>query len=61
MFAGSSMAQTVMAEFGQTARPLWQAWRDRFVMPDGRVVDTLQGQASHSEGQGYGMVLASYF
>ncbi|MCL1628045.1 glycosyl hydrolase family 8 [Roseibaca sp. V10] len=61
MFAGSSMAQTMMAEFGQTARPLWQAWRDRFVMPDGRVVDTLQGQASHSEGQGYGMVLASYF
>lgn len=55
------MAQGLLPEFGQAARPLWQAWRDRFLRADGRVVDTLQGQASHSEGQGYGMVLASYF
>lgn len=61
MMARTAQAQGVMEAFGQNARPLWQAWKERFVMPDGRVVDTLQGQASHSEGQGYGMVLASYF
>ncbi|MCC1481343.1 glycosyl hydrolase family 5 [Roseibaca sp. Y0-43] len=48
-------------QFGQVARPLWEAWKERFLMADGRVVDTLQRAASHSEGQGYGMVLATYF
>lgn len=38
--------------------PLWEAWRERFVAPDGRVVDTGNGGISHSEGQGYGLVLA---
>ncbi|MFN3594917.1 MAG: glycosyl hydrolase family 8 [Thiobacillaceae bacterium] len=37
---------------------LWQAWRARFVLADGRVLDTGQGGASTSEGQGYGMLLA---
>lgn len=36
----------------------WEAWRTRFVAPDGRVVDTGNGGISHSEGQGYGLVLA---
>ena len=55
------MAQAVPDAFAATAAALWQAWKDRFLMPDGRVVDTLQDAASHSEGQGYGMVLATYF
>ena len=38
--------------------PGWTAWRDRFVTPQGRVVDTGNGGISHSEGQGYGMLLA---
>lgn len=38
--------------------PDWTAWKAAFLMPDGRVVDHLQDQASHSEGQGYGLVLA---
>lgn len=36
----------------------WEAYKKRFVSPDGRVVDFLQGQISHSEGQGYGLLLA---
>ncbi len=48
-------------DLARTARPLWQAWKDAFLASDGRVIDTLQDQASHSEGQGYGMVLATYF
>jgi endoglucanase len=38
--------------------PLWQDWKRRFVTDQGRVVDTANGSMSHSEGQGYGMVLA---
>jgi endoglucanase len=36
----------------------WEAYAARFVRPDGRVVDTGNGGVSHSEGQGYGMLLA---
>ncbi|WP_375264034.1 glycosyl hydrolase family 8 [Palleronia sp.] len=39
----------------------WQAWKSLFVTPDGRVIDALQGDASHSEGQGWGMLLAVAF
>lgn len=38
--------------------PGWAAYRARFVTPAGRVVDTGNGGISHSEGQGYGMLLA---
>ncbi|NBB97547.1 MAG: glycosyl hydrolase family 5 [Alphaproteobacteria bacterium] len=54
-------AQTALDGFDQKARPLWEAWKDRFLRADGRVVDTLQQESSHSEGQGYGMVLATFF
>lgn len=39
--------------------PLWVAWRDRHLDFSGRVVDGPQQRASHSEGQGYGMLLAA--
>lgn len=38
----------------------WEKWKSAFLMPDGRVVDHLQGGATHSEGQGYGLVLAAF-
>lgn len=37
---------------------LWNSYRKRFIMADGRVVDTLNNNISHSEGQGFAMVLA---
>ena len=43
------------------ANPLgaaWTDWKAAFLSPDGRVVDTAQGGASHSESQSYGMTLA---
>jgi endoglucanase len=40
---------------------LWTTYRARFVTPEGRVVDTGNGGVSHSEGQGYGMLLAVAF
>lgn len=36
----------------------WQLYRQKFVMPDGRVVDDANGNISHSESQGYGLLLA---
>lgn len=36
----------------------WQAYRTRFVEDSGRVVDNANGNISHSEGQGYGLLLA---
>lgn len=38
--------------------PAWSDFRARFIQPDGRVVDTGNGGISHSEGQGFAMVLA---
>jgi len=42
----------------QVTDTFWTLWRDRFVSPEGRVVDTGNGRISHSEGQSYGMILA---
>ncbi|SDH11057.1 glycosyl hydrolase family 8 [Pelagibacterium luteolum] len=39
-------------------QPEWQAYRDAFVSAEGRVIDTANGNISHSEGQGYGLLLA---
>ncbi|MFV0279404.1 MAG: glycosyl hydrolase family 8 [Rhodoblastus sp.] len=39
--------------------PLWREWSRRFVQSNGRVVDTANYEVSHSEGQGYGMLLAA--
>jgi endoglucanase len=36
----------------------WQAYRAKFVREDGRVVDDGNGGISHSESQGYGLILA---
>lgn len=39
----------------------WKRFTTRFVEPEGRVVDTGNGNVSHTEGQGYGMLLAVAF
>jgi len=37
---------------------IWDTYKSRFVNEQGRVVDNVNDEISHSEGQGYGMVLA---
>ena len=41
-------------------RAEWAAFRARFVSPEGRVVDTANDGISHSEGQGYAMLMAEW-
>lgn len=36
----------------------WQAYKARFLDPSGRIVDTANNRISHSEGQGYGLLLS---
>ncbi len=36
----------------------WNSYEARYITPKGRVIDTGNGGVSHSEGQGYGMLLA---
>jgi endoglucanase len=40
------------------APDLWQAYKAQFITAQGRVIDSGNNMISHSEGQGYGMVLA---
>jgi endoglucanase len=40
-------------------RRRWAAFRDRFLTPEGRVVDTGNHNISHSEGQGWAMLCAA--
>jgi len=39
----------------------WTDYKSRFVQPDGRVVDTGNGDVSHSEGQGFAMIMATAY
>lgn len=38
--------------------PYWEQYKKHFISEDGRIIDYYQNMASHSEGQGYGMLLA---
>jgi endo-1,4-beta-D-glucanase Y len=53
LLAGSTAA--VATEAG------WRQFKQNFIEPDGRVVDAGQGGISHSEGQGYAMLLAVHY
>lgn len=38
----------------------WAEYKSRFLMPDGRIVDTANKNISHTEGQGFSMLLAVF-
>lgn len=42
----------------QAAASGWDSFKSRFVSSEGRVIDTANNNVSHTEGQGYGMLLA---
>ncbi len=43
---------------GSVTADEWNAYKEKFLDPSGRIVDTANGDISHSEGQGYGLLLA---
>lgn len=53
MPAAAALAQDASLEAQE-----WQAYVQRFVTDEGRVVDDGNGGISHSEGQGYGLILS---
>jgi len=54
------LAATLLAAHAMAAAPetVWARFKQNFVAPDGRVIDTGQDGISHSEGQGVAMLLA---
>ena len=61
--ASSSVDQGDREATAQVARMWfeaeWQIYASTFVTADGRIVDNANGNVSHSEGQGYGLLLAA--
>jgi endo-1,4-beta-D-glucanase Y len=59
VLAGMAWAVATCGAFAASiASDEWTAYKDRFLEPSGRIVDTANGNISHSEGQGYGLLLA---
>jgi len=59
--SGQSRATAAAAPAPVTDDGAWSRYVAKFVRPEGRVVDTANAGVSHSEGQGYGMLLAESF
>ncbi|WP_337266562.1 glycosyl hydrolase family 8 [Oryzifoliimicrobium ureilyticus] len=43
---------------GSVDPQFWAAYKEKFLDPSGRIIDNGNGNISHSEGQGYGLLLA---
>ncbi|MBS9720392.1 endoglucanase [Tianweitania sp. BSSL-BM11] len=50
--------QTTAAAAGSVSGEDWAAYKAKFLDSSGRIIDTANGGISHSEGQGYGLILA---
>ena len=55
------VALALAASVAHGADADWEVFRQAFVDPSGRVVDTGQERISHSEGQGFGMLFAVHY
>ena len=56
-----ALAATCFALAACAADTDWETFKQGFLEPDGRVVDTGQGRISHSEGQGFAMLFAVHY
>lgn len=54
----SMLLLPALAEAAGGAGISWEQFKQRFMSDDGRIIDRYQNSVSHSEGQGYGMLLA---
>ena len=59
MTSNDSGTSTIVSRVAKTwLKTQWAAYRASFVSSDGRVIDNANSGISHSEGQGYGLLLA---
>jgi endo-1,4-beta-D-glucanase Y len=58
IMAGQASAETLPVAPGTVTGTEWTAYKERFVDDQGRVIDDANGKISHSEGQGYGLILS---
>lgn len=52
------MGEPAYAQQPRISGEAWTAYKTKFLDPSGRIVDNGNGNISHSEGQGYGLLLA---
>jgi endo-1,4-beta-D-glucanase Y len=58
---GLTLAMTVLGEGARAGEADdWARYKARFITPDGRLFDDSAEDVSHSEGQGYALVLAAF-
>jgi len=57
----SFQAVTMSACAAPSSPGNWTDYKTRFLQPDGRIVDTGNANVSHSEGQGFAMVMATAY
>ena len=55
---GAAAPALVLAAPVESEQAEWQVFRRRYLLPEGRVVDTGNDGVSHSEGQGWGLFFA---
>ena len=55
---GQSKFQGFTLPNSYRGKQAWDAFKEQYISSDGRVIDDANGGISHSEGQGYGMLLA---
>lgn len=58
MLAASPIRAADSGSSASTVARMWEAYKAKFLDPAGRIVDNANGGISHSESQGYGLLLA---
>nr|WP_210052824.1 glycosyl hydrolase family 8 [Neorhizobium petrolearium] len=58
MFALAVSFTSAAAQQPYVSNEFWSAYKARFLIGNGRIVDNANGDISHSEGQGYGLLLS---
>ena len=53
-----AMTQQLLAQHATIDPQAWASYKAKFLDPSGRIIDNGNGNISHSEGQGYGLLLA---
>ncbi len=59
--SGMWLLMVIMLSAPAVASDSWNRYKDRYLSADGRIIDSGNHNVSHSEGQGYAMLLAVHY